>query len=267
MNVSRRQRAMKVDAVLLMGGNIRGGTDYPLNAFFSLEGIPPNPCFPLTLTRYTYPISSSPFSYVHYLSFSFCSFCPARPFFPSTCHQRTYPCNAPLALLYLVFTFFFFLLFWSPSLFFVLVLTLTQPSKLRSSLTRHWASFRCPDGYWMKVFLLSQCLSCHSHSLSRHRYTLITRPRTSPHSNAHYTIPSLSSHQLSLTRHYINPCWHHLSSHHIFSHFSLSFPLLIHHGPPLLPWHPLPLLYGSPLHQALHQHMLAIQFPDGCNMT
>ena len=45
MNVARRQRAMKVDAVLLMGGNIRGGMDYPLNAFFSLEGSfpPPSP--------------------------------------------------------------------------------------------------------------------------------------------------------------------------------------------------------------------------------
>jgi len=37
MNVTRRQHAHKVDAVILMGGNIRGGTDYPVGSFFSLE--------------------------------------------------------------------------------------------------------------------------------------------------------------------------------------------------------------------------------------
>jgi len=39
LNVSRRQRDHMVDAVLLMGGNIRGGTDYPLGSFFSLEAL------------------------------------------------------------------------------------------------------------------------------------------------------------------------------------------------------------------------------------
>ena len=39
MNVSRRQRQHSVDAVLLMGGNIRGNTDYPAGAFFSLEAL------------------------------------------------------------------------------------------------------------------------------------------------------------------------------------------------------------------------------------
>lgn len=39
MNTSRRQRTLKVDAVLLMGGNIRGGTDYPKGSFFSLEAL------------------------------------------------------------------------------------------------------------------------------------------------------------------------------------------------------------------------------------
>eukprot|EP00565_Helicotheca_tamesis_P002962 CAMPEP_0185739786 /NCGR_PEP_ID=MMETSP1171-20130828/36254_1 /TAXON_ID=374046 /ORGANISM="Helicotheca tamensis, Strain CCMP826" /LENGTH=661 /DNA_ID=CAMNT_0028411441 /DNA_START=136 /DNA_END=2121 /DNA_ORIENTATION=+ len=39
LNVSRRQREHLVDAVLLMGGNIRGGTDYPLGSFFSLEAL------------------------------------------------------------------------------------------------------------------------------------------------------------------------------------------------------------------------------------
>eukprot|EP00961_Rhodomonas_salina_P160972 2167317-Rhodomonas_salina.2 len=29
----------QVDAVLLMGGNVRGGTDYPLGSFFSLEAL------------------------------------------------------------------------------------------------------------------------------------------------------------------------------------------------------------------------------------
>jgi 2',3'-cyclic-nucleotide 2'-phosphodiesterase (5'-nucleotidase family) len=40
LNVPRgRQRAHNVDAVLLMGGNIRGGTDYPLGSYFSLEAL------------------------------------------------------------------------------------------------------------------------------------------------------------------------------------------------------------------------------------
>lgn len=39
LNVSRRQRQHAVDAVLLMGGNIRGGTDYPVGSFFSLEAL------------------------------------------------------------------------------------------------------------------------------------------------------------------------------------------------------------------------------------
>jgi 2',3'-cyclic-nucleotide 2'-phosphodiesterase (5'-nucleotidase family) len=39
MNVSRRQRRHEVDAVLLMGGNIRGNADYPPGSFFSLEAL------------------------------------------------------------------------------------------------------------------------------------------------------------------------------------------------------------------------------------
>mmetsp|Transcript_16193 Transcript_16193/g.33498 ORF Transcript_16193/g.33498 Transcript_16193/m.33498 type:complete len:678 (-) Transcript_16193:119-2152(-) len=40
MNLSRRQRKHNVDAVLLMGGNIRGSVDeYPLGSFFSLEAL------------------------------------------------------------------------------------------------------------------------------------------------------------------------------------------------------------------------------------
>ena len=39
LNVSRRQRAHLVDAVILMGGNIRGGIDYSLGSFFSLEAL------------------------------------------------------------------------------------------------------------------------------------------------------------------------------------------------------------------------------------
>ena len=39
LNVSRRQRAHRVDAVLLMGGNIRGNTDYDEHSFFSLEAL------------------------------------------------------------------------------------------------------------------------------------------------------------------------------------------------------------------------------------
>ena len=39
LNVSRRQRAMLVDAVLIMGGNIRGGTDYPLKSFFFIRSL------------------------------------------------------------------------------------------------------------------------------------------------------------------------------------------------------------------------------------
>lgn len=39
LNVSRRQRAQIVDAVVLMGGNIRGGTDYPKGSYFSLEAL------------------------------------------------------------------------------------------------------------------------------------------------------------------------------------------------------------------------------------
>lgn len=37
LNTVRRQRAHAVDAVLLMGGNIRGGSLYPLGSYFSLE--------------------------------------------------------------------------------------------------------------------------------------------------------------------------------------------------------------------------------------
>lgn len=39
MNVSRRQRKLEVDAVLIMGGNLRGNADYPHGSFFSLEGL------------------------------------------------------------------------------------------------------------------------------------------------------------------------------------------------------------------------------------
>lgn len=39
MNVSRRQRKHEVDAVLLMGGNIRGNADYEPGSFFSLEAL------------------------------------------------------------------------------------------------------------------------------------------------------------------------------------------------------------------------------------
>jgi 2',3'-cyclic-nucleotide 2'-phosphodiesterase (5'-nucleotidase family) len=39
MNLTRRQRDNKVDAVLLMGGNIRGGQDYEVGSFFSLEAL------------------------------------------------------------------------------------------------------------------------------------------------------------------------------------------------------------------------------------
>mmetsp|Transcript_14772 Transcript_14772/g.23101 ORF Transcript_14772/g.23101 Transcript_14772/m.23101 type:complete len:703 (+) Transcript_14772:196-2304(+) len=39
LNTSRRQRKLMVDAVILMGGNIRGGTDYPEGSFFSLEAL------------------------------------------------------------------------------------------------------------------------------------------------------------------------------------------------------------------------------------
>lgn len=40
LNVSRRQEEKHlIDAVLLMGGNIRGGTDYPQGSYFSLEAL------------------------------------------------------------------------------------------------------------------------------------------------------------------------------------------------------------------------------------
>jgi hypothetical protein len=39
LNVSRRQRSLQVDAVLLMGGNIRGNADYDIGSFFSLEAL------------------------------------------------------------------------------------------------------------------------------------------------------------------------------------------------------------------------------------
>jgi len=39
LNTSRRQRKHNIDAVLLMGGNIRGGQDYQLGSFFSLEAL------------------------------------------------------------------------------------------------------------------------------------------------------------------------------------------------------------------------------------
>jgi 2',3'-cyclic-nucleotide 2'-phosphodiesterase (5'-nucleotidase family) len=39
MNVSRRHKSQQIDAVLLMGGNIRGNREYPLGSFFSLEAL------------------------------------------------------------------------------------------------------------------------------------------------------------------------------------------------------------------------------------
>jgi hypothetical protein len=39
MNVSRRQRKLQVDAVLLMGGNVRGNADYDSGSYFSLEAL------------------------------------------------------------------------------------------------------------------------------------------------------------------------------------------------------------------------------------
>jgi 2',3'-cyclic-nucleotide 2'-phosphodiesterase (5'-nucleotidase family) len=39
MNLARRQRDHQIDAVLLMGGNIRGGQDYNAGSFFSLEAL------------------------------------------------------------------------------------------------------------------------------------------------------------------------------------------------------------------------------------
>lgn len=39
LNVSRRQSQSIIDAVLIMGGNIRGGTDYPERSYFSLEAL------------------------------------------------------------------------------------------------------------------------------------------------------------------------------------------------------------------------------------
>jgi 2',3'-cyclic-nucleotide 2'-phosphodiesterase (5'-nucleotidase family) len=39
LNSSRRQRSHRVDAVLLMGGNVRGGSEYPPGSFFSLEAL------------------------------------------------------------------------------------------------------------------------------------------------------------------------------------------------------------------------------------
>mmetsp|Transcript_37282 Transcript_37282/g.63456 ORF Transcript_37282/g.63456 Transcript_37282/m.63456 type:complete len:739 (+) Transcript_37282:361-2577(+) len=39
LNTTRRQRKHDVDAVLLMGGTIRGSTDYPTGSFFSLEAL------------------------------------------------------------------------------------------------------------------------------------------------------------------------------------------------------------------------------------
>lgn len=39
LNSTRRQREHRVDAVILMGGNIRGGKDYPSGSFFSLEAL------------------------------------------------------------------------------------------------------------------------------------------------------------------------------------------------------------------------------------
>ena len=39
LNVSRRQRQHAIDAVILMGGNIRGNMDYPDGSFFSLEAL------------------------------------------------------------------------------------------------------------------------------------------------------------------------------------------------------------------------------------
>mmetsp|Transcript_20758 Transcript_20758/g.57367 ORF Transcript_20758/g.57367 Transcript_20758/m.57367 type:complete len:631 (+) Transcript_20758:1259-3151(+) len=39
LNNARKQRKHAIDAVLLMGGNIRGGTDYPEGSFFSMEAM------------------------------------------------------------------------------------------------------------------------------------------------------------------------------------------------------------------------------------
>lgn len=39
LNMPRRQRQHQVDAVLLMGGNIRGNAEYPVGSFFSLEDL------------------------------------------------------------------------------------------------------------------------------------------------------------------------------------------------------------------------------------
>lgn len=39
MNVSRRQRKHDIDAVLLMGGNVRGNADYPQGSYYSLEAL------------------------------------------------------------------------------------------------------------------------------------------------------------------------------------------------------------------------------------
>lgn len=39
LNTTRRQRVQRIDAVILMGGNIRGGQEYPLGSFFSLEAL------------------------------------------------------------------------------------------------------------------------------------------------------------------------------------------------------------------------------------
>jgi 2',3'-cyclic-nucleotide 2'-phosphodiesterase (5'-nucleotidase family) len=39
LNVTRRQRQLTVDAVIIMGGNIRAGTEYPPGSFFSLEAL------------------------------------------------------------------------------------------------------------------------------------------------------------------------------------------------------------------------------------
>ena len=129
MNVSRRQRAMKVDAVILMGGNIRGGTDYPLNAFFSLEGILP-PCSPSSV-----PLSSSHLICFPYLSLSVSTILLFSPFiFPPTYNPDP---NRPYS---------------SP------ILHIIRPYsrrlkhlRQRSSPTRPWELFRCPDGCSMKV--------------------------------------------------------------------------------------------------------------------
>ena len=39
LNAQRRQRNNNVDAVILMGGNIRGGTEYEVGSYFSLEAL------------------------------------------------------------------------------------------------------------------------------------------------------------------------------------------------------------------------------------